>query len=390
MANSLIARSFKALLGIMAGMAGGGAVAATFTYTDNACTSFAMDNNVITCVTSAAPSTPPTAVPACAPTPTSPASTAFGSALQFSANCSNSPTSYVWKLDGNAVATAATYSTPTSLVVGPHIVSVLATNAIGNSNEATISLGVNPPAAVTQVPACTLSPTSATQPPGTGQLFAETCSNSPSSYVWKVDGAVVPGATSATYTTATSLAAGVHSVAVTATNTIGTSVETSASLIVQTVTSCPQSNTIVPLNFETATGLNYNMVVNNGQAISFSVVTSGAGAVGNFLTEMNTLGQNADKFMNVSTSACDFDYRGLDTNTYCADSGGQFTKVMYEVTNAATSAIPFNCALRPNTTYYVNIRNEKALGEPRNPARRGVDSCAANTACAFVFQMQKH
>ena len=157
-----------------------------------------------------------------------------------------------------------------------------------------------------------------------------------------------------------------------------------------------RGNINYPLDFSTASGKNNNVSLGIGQTLSFQITTAEAGWVGNFMTEMNTMGQNCDKFMNVSTVMADFSYDNLDAQNGWADSGMQFQKVSYQILatdDTTTPRLPFYAQLLPYTTYYINIRDEKASGEPRNPAQRGVDSLAVygqGAISGFVFQMQRH
>lgn len=373
---SIVSASFAAMLSMTAV----NAVAATFTYSDPGCTAgFVISpQGVISCGGLV------TQPPVCTPTP-SPATTTVGSGLLFNANCTNSPTSYLWKVDAATVsgATQATYTSSTALPVGAHTVSVIATNGNGASTEVSVNLDVQN---VTQAPACTISPQAASAGVGGSQLFNATCTNSPTSYAWKVDGSPVSGATTASYATATSLAAGSHTVAVTATNGIGTSQEVSGSLSIQNVASCAQANTNTPIDFVSGRGQNYRMAVNTNQSRSIQITTGAAGWSGNFMTEIDTTGQNVNKFMNVSTSQCDFSYTQFDTNNGCA-STGQYLKVYYNVQAANSQAVAGTCSLLPNTTYYVNIRNEMVDTTTRSGSQRGIDTCPSGTICGFVYQM---
>lgn len=266
-------------------------------------------------------------------------------------------------------------------------------DAFTYSNNTLSCTAAGSPAPAASVPTCSISPSAASAPAGTGQQFTASCTDGPTSYAWTVDGTPVAGTTNY-YTTATNLPVAVHTVAVIATNGIGPSAVKSASLTVSQApaqpnpTACAQSNTITPLDFGTASGKNFNTIVNTMQARSLQLTTGSSGSYGYFITEMNTQGLNVNKFMNVSTSPCDFSYSNYDAGNGCADSG-QFTKVSYQVQDASSPAIAQVCSLQPNTTYYVNIRNEKVYTD-RSGSGRGVDTCPSGSSCAFVFGMQKY
>lgn len=83
---------------------------------------------------------PPSPPPVCSIIPVSP-SMYVDVAQLFSASCTNSPTAYQWAVDGgNVAATQSTYIT--ALPLGPHTVSVTATNA-GGSGSASTPVTVN-------------------------------------------------------------------------------------------------------------------------------------------------------------------------------------------------------------------------------------------------------
>lgn len=83
---------------------------------------------------------PPLSPPVCSIIPASP-SMYVGAAQFFSASCTNSPASYQWAVDGgNVAATQSTYIT--ALPLGPHTISVTATNA-GGSGSASTPVTVN-------------------------------------------------------------------------------------------------------------------------------------------------------------------------------------------------------------------------------------------------------
>ena len=115
------------------------APAATFTYTNPSCTSFTISGTpptqTVTCVTSGGGGG---GVPTCAPT-ANPASPAINTSTTISANCSNSPTSYLWTGGTCAGSTGATCSVNKGRTTTVTY-SVTATNAAGTSAVAQISV----------------------------------------------------------------------------------------------------------------------------------------------------------------------------------------------------------------------------------------------------------
>lgn len=370
-----------AIIGTFLVMVAASVDAATFSFSDPNCTGYTMTAGVISCSGTGGQ---PTSVPVCTPSPTL-ATTTVGMVQLFNANCTNSPTSYSWKVDnGTAIgaATQSTYTTATTLGLGPHTVSVIATNGVGPSVEASASLNVQ---AVAQVPACTISPQVATAPVGASKQFTASCNNSPTTYTWTVDDSVVPLATSASYSTATTLVAGNHTVAVSAKNSIGTSTNAGASLVIQTVATCAQINTNRAINLVTDRGQNIHLGLNRGQSLSLQFTTGTTGQVGSLMTDATPEFVPVTKFINISTSQCDFSYTQVNSKSPCASSLG----VLYSVGVAGTAS----CVLQPNTTYYMNVRNENPSIFVNNKTggvidQRGIDTCPVGSLCGFIFQVQ--
>jgi len=116
--------------------------AATFTYTNPSCTSFTISGTpptqTVTCVSSGGGGS---GVPTCAPN-ANPASPAINTQTTISANCSNSPTSYLWSGGACGGSTAATCTVAKSRAMTVTY-SVTATNAAGTSTAAQISVTWN-------------------------------------------------------------------------------------------------------------------------------------------------------------------------------------------------------------------------------------------------------
>ncbi len=160
----------------------------------------------------------------------------------------------------------------------------------------------------------------------------------------------------------------------------------------QPVSNCAQifagqatANTNTVLGFS-YTGLNQRMVVSRGQSRSIQLDTTGAtaGRVGYFMTASDPIGAPVPMFMNVSTTQCDFSYANFDNNTGCASSGGTL-RVDYSV---GTTPVAGKCTLLPNTSYYINIRDEYIDTSTRSGNMRSRNSCPAAQTCGFVFQIQ--
>jgi hypothetical protein len=115
--------------------------AATFTYTNPACTSFTVSGSpptqLVTCITSAGGGG---GVPTCSPTVSPGATVAINTALTISANCSNQPTSYQWTGGGCGTNGATTSCTLAKDVAKTVLVTVNATNGSGTGSTAQISV----------------------------------------------------------------------------------------------------------------------------------------------------------------------------------------------------------------------------------------------------------
>src|SRR6516162_6547971 len=120
--------------------------------------------------------------------------TAFGTA----------PLSYQWWRNGTSIsgATSATYTTATTTTSDSGSqVSVAVSNSTGSVTSNTATLTVN---AAAVAPSITTQPASQTVTVGQTATFSVTASGTaPLSYQWRKNGTSISGATSATYTTAT-------------------------------------------------------------------------------------------------------------------------------------------------------------------------------------------
>lgn len=132
-------------------------------------------------------------------------------------------------------------------------------------------------------------------------------------------------------------------------------------------------------------GLTRHRKMSRGEAISFSFVTDGSERVGAFETGMDTSGATVSRFMTLSEYPCDFSYAGFDSKNGCAGTGHYSAGVAFKVGQVDFSA----CQLKPNTRYYLNVRNENpSTGDVRHPNSRGQDTCEPGNTCGFVFGPQ--
>ncbi|MDD5302247.1 MAG: hypothetical protein PHS14_03985, partial [Elusimicrobia bacterium] len=113
------------------------------------------------------------------------------------------------------------------------------------------------------------------------------------------------------------------------------------------------------------------MIIKRGQASAIKFTTDKSGKRGSIVTAYSSSGPEVPKFMNISTNKCDFNYDNLTNGTYCAATRSIGVSLAYTL---GTKPITGRCKLEPDTTYYVNIRNEDA-----HEAARGVDTCPVGT-----------
>ena len=104
------------------------------------------------------------------------------------------------------------------------------------------------------------------------------------------------------------------------------------------------------------------------------------------MKDNSTIGLPVEGFINVSTSQCDFTYPTLVAPWNTLDAtwngcGNWFASgsLQYHVEYVDSHQIG-RCSLRPNTTYYINIRNE-------SQGNLGVDTCPQGVTCGFLFNM---
>lgn len=282
---------------------------------------------------------------------------------------------------------------------------------IGYSLWSAASNSVTPTLTAIQLSECSaIAPATSSVTLGSpSSALSATCSNSPTSYVWKV-GAATLGCTGATCTVpAASLpAAGSYTVTVRANNADGAgTVSASATVTVDATSSATSycgttSNALRLTSAATAatilsntntwwtslagqSGQNHNLVMSRGQSRSIEFTTGAEGTVGSFLFDNSTVGQPVPMFINLSDKRCDFSYAQADSVEYSGVNSRACTGAARFVVQAAGSPpVVGRCSLLPNKTYFLNMRNENiALSKGVN--LRGVDSCIFN-GCGFLMQ----
>ena len=157
-----------------------------------------------------------------------------GSSVSFSITASGNPApTYQWQKGGVNIAgaTSATYTIASVVAGDAGSYTAVATNSVGAATSSAATLTVS---AASTTPVFTTQPASQTVTTGNSASFTAAASGNPApTYQWYFGGAVISGATSATLSLSNVQAATAGSYYVTATNSSGSAISTTATLTVQ-------------------------------------------------------------------------------------------------------------------------------------------------------------
>lgn len=296
-----------------------------------------------------------------------------GATIALSATCSGSPTSYAWSAAGCGSSSASCLVT--SNTAGLVTYSVTATNANGNSAPATIDIVWRTPL---PPPTCTLSATSASDPPviGSTVLLTANCTNNPASFSWTG----CNSNSTTCYVTETS--SGPHTYTVTASSP-GGSGTTSLQIIWSTTAPVPQDfcgnfpsvlRSTVPYGFGRTISANYpdpGFQWNGVWVLRLAVPagTPASSVAGRFfVAEFG--GGPVFRDVTISRFACDF--RGVDAsgaNGPLVEVGGVSASGFFSVSTPLGGA-----TLQPGQTYYINVRNRAPDGSISCPTGQRCDA----------------
>ena len=204
---------------------------------------------------------PPNTVPVITTQPVSQTVTA-GTSVTFTAAASGTPTpTYQWKKGGVNVAgaTSASYTIASPVAGDAGTYTVVATNVAGSatSNGAVLTVNI--------APAITTQPTSQTVTAGASVTFTAAASGTPApTYQWQKNGTNIPGATSTSYTIASTATGDAGTYRVVATNAAGTATSNGAVLTVNSANAAP-----------TITTQPASQTVTAGGNVTFTAVASG-------------------------------------------------------------------------------------------------------------------
>lgn len=183
-----------------------------------------------------------------------------GTGVTFSASATgDGPITYIFRRGGTPVqsGTSPTYTIASAAAADAGSYTVEVTNACGNQASSAIPLTVNPTTVITG------QPSSATVCETTPASFTVTATGVGLSYQWRFNGAPIGGATSATYTIASTVGANAGSYDCVVTGTCGTETSSAASLTVNPTT--------------VITGQPTSVTVCEGLPAAFSVTATGDG-----------------------------------------------------------------------------------------------------------------
>ena len=298
------------------------------------------------------------APPACSLT-ASDTSPMAGTTITLTANCSGSPTNYVW----TGCTSSGSTCQATNANSGAAVYTVAGVNGSGSGAPASVTVNWQP--RPTSPPSCSV--TSSNNAPFTGQTITltATCTNSPTSYAWT-------NCSSTTSTCqATSGTAGSQTYSVTATNVIGASSPASVTVNWQQSTTPPDfcsnySNvisTVVPWGSSpTIYTKDFGSLNANGVAVVAVVIPSTlSSADWGRLQWAEYIDPRGDRQVSLSRSPCDF--RSPDPtgqNGPMVMTGGVSGDVYW---NLGTPRFGYpEGHVTAGTTVYVNLRTPSGCG----------------------------
>ena len=238
-----------------------------------------------------------------------------GQTATFSVKATGTGTiTYQWKKGGVAIngATAASYTTPvtTSASNGAEF-AVVVTDGVESMTSSNAILTVTSAAVA---PTITTQPTSKNVTSGQAATFSVAATGTaPLSYQWKMNGADISGATSASYTIPTTVASeNDYKFTVTVSNSVSNVASNAATLTVDV----PPSIVTQPAN----------RAVNAGQTATFSVVAAGTGIL-SYQWKRDGIAISGATAASYTTPA-----------TATSDNGAQFTVLVTDVVSSVTSS----------------------------------------------------
>jgi hypothetical protein len=271
----------------------------------------------------------------------------LGQTITISSSCSNSPLSYTWTGCESTTGSCQDAATAT----GPKSYTLVATNAAGNSPQASLSVNWQP--VPTAPPVCTVTASDARPFTGTNITLTASCTNSPTGYQWT--GCTSSGSTCST----TQSAAGVATYGVTASNQVGPSSPVTVQVEWQQSTGgqnfCGPNTAYVDITWGQPGPRNGRWLTTDyggfpqGKVFVFSIsVPANAphSASGQVFAPAEYQGPPTARSMTLSENKCDF-----TAGSYIKAAGGTAPLIMFNVGSGPGEV------LTPGKTYYFNLRN---------------------------------
>ncbi|MGC4072552.1 MAG: pectinesterase family protein [Nibricoccus sp.] len=229
-----------------------------------------------------------------------------GASASFSVVASGTaPLTYQWKKGGVDIggATSATYTIPTTVTGDSGSYTVVVTNSVSSVTSSAAVLTVN---AAAVAPSITTQPANQTVTAGASASFSVVASGTaPITYQWKKGGVDIGGATSSTYTIASTVTGDAGSYTVVVTNSVSSVTSSAATLTVNAgsapvITTQPVSNNVVAGSSVTLS------VTASGSGLTYQWKKNGSdisGATGASLVLANAVPSDAGNYTVVVTSA---------------------------------------------------------------------------------------
>lgn len=301
----------------------------------------------------------PNPTPVCSLAASNP-SPSVGTSVTITSSCTNSPSTYSWT---GCLSTAAN-CTDSAATVGTRTYTLVATNASGSSQPASISVTWG--AVPTQPPVCSISASSITPKIGETVTFTASCTGSPTTYQWT--NCIAQSGTAASCS-ATASAAGPITYYVAGQNQYGYSNAAGITVTWQPAGGgggggganfCGSNGTIIDLAWGSTERFRTAAYGGFAQETMYALrvtvpTTASAYRTSGYTSMAEYNGPPALRHMTISKSACDFrdpDYVGNGANGPLDATAGTAVLLYWNVASGSGAQ-----GLVPGETYYFNFKN---------------------------------
>lgn len=299
------------------------------------------------------------AAPVCTLTPSS-TNPSVGTSITIAASCTNNPTAFTW----TGCASTSSSCTDSGSSVGARTYSVMATNANGNSQPASVT--VNWGAVPSQPPVCQISASSTMPAVGQSITLAASCTGSPTTFEWTN---CTPTSNASPTCTTTSSAAVPVIYTVVGHNQYGASNGAGISVSWQSGSSgggggtCAQYGSVQQFTLGWGDGTRHpfdeGTFGNNSVIVMALTVPPNITSLSSpgYTTMYEYRGAPTIRLMTVSKSPCDFrEQDASGANGPYFSTGGVVASIIWNVGPGA------DVALQPGQTYYFNFKNYNCTG----------------------------